>query len=203
MFTGIVTHIGTVVRIEDHRGDKRIFIRSKLPLSEMKMGGSVSCAGVCLTVVEIMGDVLAADVSAETLSKTTLGSWEEGTRINLEASLKVGDEMGGHIVSGHVDGICRIESIKIEGDSHRLKVSAPRELAHYVAPKGSVTLDGISLTVNEVDGAIFGVNIIPHTWIHTTLGDRSEGDVLNLEIDVLARYVGRMMEMQNFKGLTA
>ena len=203
MFTGIVTHIGTVVRIEDHRGDKRIFVRSKLPLSEKKDGASVSCSGTCLTIVEKMDDVFAADVSGETLSKTVLGSWQEGTRINLEGALKAGDELGGHLVSGHVDGVCTLEEIKIEGDSHRLTLKAPEDLARYIAPKGSVTLDGVSLTVNEVEGPYFGINIIPHTWIHTTLGDRQKGDVLNLEIDLLARYVARLMDAQNFKGLAA
>ncbi len=203
MFTGIVTHIGEIVRIEDHRGDKRVFIRSKLPLSETKNGASVACSGTCLTIVEMMEDIFAADVSAETLSKTVLGSWEKGTRINLEGSLKAGDELGGHLVSGHVDGVCRLEDIHIEGDSHRLTLKAPEDLARYIAPKGSVTLDGVSLTVNEVNGTQFGVNIIPHTWIHTTLGDRHAGDTLNLEIDLLARYVARLMDFQNFKGLAA
>ncbi len=206
MFTGIVTHIGEIAEIEDQHGDQRFWIKSALPLSKIETGASIACSGVCLTLVDKDGDKFAADVSAETVSKTIIGQWKTGTRINLETSLKAGDEIGGHLVSGHVDGVCLLEEIKIEGDSHRLTLKAPDELARYIAPKGSVTLDGVSLTVNEVNGTQgthFGVNIIPHTWIHTTLGDRHTGDALNLEIDVIARYVARLMDTQSFKGLAA
>lgn len=136
---------------------------------------------------------MAFDVSAETLSKTIIGSWEEGSKVNLETSMKIGDEIGGHIVSGHVDGLATIESITPEGDSHRLKIRVPLNLALFVAPKGSVALDGISLTVNEVEGSVFGINIIPHTWIQTTIGEKKVGDKLNMEADMLARYVARQL----------
>lgn len=194
MFTGIVTHIGTVARIDAARGDMRMVIRSTLDPQLIRMGASIACSGCCLTVVDKDDDWFAADVSAETLSKTVLGYWKEGTRLNLEMSLKVGDELGGHIVSGHVDGVATIEDIRIEGDSHRLKIRAPHDLSKFIAPKGSVALDGISLTVNEVDGDVFGVNIIPHTWIHTTIGDRQPGDEVNIEIDLMARYAARLLQ---------
>ena len=134
------------------------------------------------------------DVSAETLSKTTIGEWQTGSKVNLEPSLHLGDELGGHFVFGHVDGLAALQSVEQEGDSHRLKISVPQELAQFIAPKGSVSLDGVSLTVNEVEGAVFGVNIVPHTWAHTTLGQKQPGDRLNIEIDMLARYVARQME---------
>lgn len=186
--------MGKVVRVDDGRGDPRFYIQTSLDLTKVSIGASVSHAGCCLTVVEKEGDIYAVDVSAETLSKTTLGQWEEGTAINLEPSLKLGDELGGHIVSGHVDGVATIISIKQEGDSRRLVIEAPQELAKFIAPKGSVALDGISLTVNEVDGNRFGINIIPHTWQVTTLGQAKEGDKLNIEIDLMARYAARLME---------
>lgn len=194
MFTGIITHIGTVARLDTGRGDLRLYIRSGLDLGPIRMGASIACSGCCLTVVDKDKDWFAADVSAETLSKTVIGAWQEGTRINLEPSLRAGDEMGGHIVSGHVDGLATLEENRIEGDSHRLTIRTSAALSKFIAAKGSVALDGVSLTVNEVDGTLFGVNIIPHTWIHTTLGDRKPGDALNLEIDMLARYVARLLE---------
>jgi riboflavin synthase len=193
MFTGIVTHIGSVARIDQGGGDRRLFIQSSLDNAAVSMGASISCSGCCLTVVDRDRDWLAFDVSGETLSKTVIGSWAQGTRINLETSLKVGDEIGGHLVSGHVDGIAQIESIRPEGGSYRLKIRVPEHLALFMAPKGSVALDGISLTVNEVDGDVFGVNIIPHTWMQTTLGEKKEGDALNMEVDLLARYVARQL----------
>ena len=196
MFTGIIKTMGTVVKVDSDRGDPRFYIQSDLDLSAIDIGASVCHAGCCLTVVEKDGDVFATDVSAETLSKTTLGEWAVGTKINLETSLKMGDEMGGYIVSGHVDGVAKIISIIPEGDSHRLKFKAPDDLAKYIAPKGSVTIEGISLTVNEVEGDVFGVNIIPHTWDITTLGQRAEGDSLNIEIDLMARYAARLMDYQ-------
>jgi riboflavin synthase len=197
MFTGIITHIGTIAKIDRARGDMRLYVRSSLDVKKIAMGASIACSGCCLTVVDKDDDWFAADVSAETLSKTVLGSWGEGTRINLELSLKVGDEMGGHVVSGHVDGLATLEDIHIEGDSHRLKIRVPGHLKQFIASKGSVALDGVSLTVNEVEDDLFGVNIIPHTWIHTTLGDRRTGDALNLEIDLMARYVARMLDVRN------
>lgn len=194
MFTGIIQDIGTVKSIK-RDGDWRIVIGTGLDLSATPMGASIACSGCCLTVVEKGDDWFAVDVSAESLSKTVIGDWAEGAKINIEPSLKLGDELGGHIVSGHVDGLAELISIEQDADSYRLKIKAPVELAKFIAQKGSVTLDGISLTVNEVDGDVFGVNIIPHTWQHTTLSDRSAGDKLNIEIDMLARYVARQLEV--------
>lgn len=194
MFTGIIQTMGEVVRIDDTRGDPRFYIQSDIDLSKIDIGASVCHAGCCLTVIEKDGDVFAVDVSAETLSKTTLGEWKQGTKINLETSLKVGDELGGHIVSGHVDGVATIASITTEGDSHRLVIDAPHDLAKFIAQKGSVALDGISLTVNAVNDNQFDINIIPHTWDVTTLGQKNEGDVLNIEIDLMARYAARLMD---------
>ena len=192
MFTGIIQAIGTVERVETERGDRRVFIRVPFDLSQTRIGASIACSGVCLTVVDKGEDWFAADVSAETISRTAMRDWGPGARINLEPSLKAGDEMGGHIVTGHVDGVAEIRAIDIEGDSHRLTMEVPEDLAPFIASKGSVALDGVSLTVNEVAGAQFGVNIIPHTWIHTTLGDRKKGDVMHLEVDIMARYVARV-----------
>lgn len=186
--------MGEIVRVDTDRGDPRFYIRTSLNLDHIDIGASIAHSGCCLTVVEKDGDVFAVDVSAETLSKTTLGQWGEGTKINLEPSLKVGDELGGHIVSGHVDGVATIISIKQEGDSHRFVIEVPHDLAKFIAPKGSVALDGISLTVNEVNDNQFGINIIPHTWTVTTLGQTKEGDQLNVEIDLMARYAARLME---------
>lgn len=193
MFTGIITNIGTVTKIDTTRGDKRFHIQSSYDLTTVPIGASIACSGCCLTVVEKEADHFAVDVSAETLSKTTLGLWREGTKINLEQSLKLVDELGGHIVSGHVDGLAKLEEIREEGGSHRLTFSVPPEFAKFIAPKGSIALDGISLTINEVDGNSFGINIIPHTWHVTTMGDRHVGDDLHFEIDTIARYVARMM----------
>ena len=194
MFTGIIQTMGEIVRIDNDRGDPRFYIQSDIDLTKIDIGASVCHAGCCLTIIEKEGDVFAVDVSAETLSKTTLGQWEQGSRINLETSLKVGDELGGHIVSGHVDGVAKIQSIKSEGDSHRLIIEAPDDLAKFIAQKGSVALDGISLTVNAVNDNQFGINIIPHTWDVTTLGQKNEGDTLNIEIDLMARYAARLMD---------
>ncbi|MCB1532475.1 MAG: riboflavin synthase [Alphaproteobacteria bacterium] len=194
MFTGIIQNIGTVKSIAKD-GDWRIVIETGLDLSATPIGASICCSGCCLTVVEKGADWFAVDVSGESLSKTIIGSWAEGARINIEPSLKLGDELGGHIVSGHVDGLAELVSVEEEGDSYRLKLRAPQELAKFIAPKGSVTLDGISLTVNEVEGDVFGVNIIPHTWENTTLSDLKPGARLNIEIDMLARYVARQLEV--------
>ncbi|MFN3461401.1 MAG: riboflavin synthase [Oceanibaculum sp.] len=200
MFTGIVTDIGRVadLRVE---GDTVLTIETAYAPDSIDLGASIACSGVCLTVTERGanegGNWFRVAASAETLSKTTLSGWQVGSRINLERALRLGDELGGHLMLGHVDGIARLVSVTPEGDSHRLVVEAPADLARYVAPKGSVCLDGISLTVNAVedrpDGtAHFGINIVGHTWTHTTLADRRPGDGLNMEIDVLARYVARL-----------
>ena len=203
MFTGLIQDIGTIRDIDTSRGDLRIEIETQMNLSAVQVGASIACSGCCLTVVDKAENTFFVDISAETLSKTTIDAWKVMTRINLESSLKVGDEMGGHFVSGHVDAVTEILDIKPEGDSHRLTIAIPDHLKKYIAPKGSITLDGVSLTVNEVDEDSvgknivgFGVNIIPHTWEKTTLSDRRPGDKLNMEIDMLARYVARMMEIQ-------
>lgn len=178
-------------------GDTRIGIFTNFDLSQTEIGASIACAGCCLTVVRKIDDIFFVDVSAESLSKTKIGSWDVGTRVNLEQALKMGDELGGHIVSGHIDGLATLKSVTPEDGSHRLVFEAPRELGGFIAPKGSVTLDGISLTVNEVEGTQFGVNIIPHTWEKTTLADLKEGDKAHIEIDMLARYVARAMAYQS------
>lgn len=194
MFTGLVQDMGIVRVLDKARGDLRVGIETALPLADVALGASICCSGCCLTVVEKDGQTFFVDVSAESLGKTVIGDWEMGTKVNLEPSLRVGDEMGGHFVSGHVDGVTTIESITEEGDSHRLSIALPQNFSRYIAPKGSVALDGVSLTVNEVSEKSFGVNIIPHTWEKTTLGQRKEGARVNVEIDMLARYVARMME---------
>ncbi|WP_116082590.1 riboflavin synthase [Tropicimonas sp. IMCC34011] len=193
MFTGIVSDIGTITQLEA-RGDLRARIGTSFDTSDIDLGASIACDGCCLTVVTTGPDWFDVDVSAETVSKTNLGTWEAGGRINLERALRVGDELGGHIVSGHVDGVAEVIRMAPEGDSLRLTFRAPEDLARFIAPKGSVTLNGTSLTVNEVDGAEFGVNLIPHTREVTTWGRVAEGDLVNLEIDTLARYVARMVE---------
>lgn len=195
MFTGIITDVGRVSRVEK-RGDTRFTIATGYDVPSIDLGASIACNGCCLTVVEKGADSFLVEASAETLSKTTLASWAEGTRINLERALRVGDELGGHIVSGHVDGVATIVSIVPEGDSKRFTFEAPAPLARFIAPKGSVTLDGTSLTVNEVEGVRFGVNIIPHTQTVTTWGSLKPADRVNIEIDMLARYVARLAEFQ-------
>ena len=195
MFTGIITDIGTVQSVQrEEGGDLRLSIETSFDLSKTDIGASIACAGCCLPVIKKKDNVFFVDVSEESISKTTIGSWTEGRRINLEGALKMGDELGGHIVSGHVDGLGILVSVTKEGDSHRLVFEAPKELAGFIAQKGSITIDGISLTVNEVEDTRFGINIIPHTWDNTTLGTIKEGDKVHLEIDMLARYVARMME---------
>ncbi len=195
MFTGLIQDIGRVKSV-DKKGDWRIVIETAMDMARHDIGASIACSGCCLTVVEKTDNSFAVDVSAESLSKTIIDRWEVGSRVNLEPSLRLGDEMGGHIVSGHVDGLARLMDIKDEGDSKRLIIELPDVFAPYVAAKGSIALDGISLTVNEVNGARFGVNIIAHTWGATTLSDRAVGDALNFEIDMLARYVARMMDIK-------
>ena len=191
MFTGIITDVGTIASVDKTRGDARFAIYTDFDLNGVDIGASIACSGCCLTVVKKLDDMFFVDVSAETLSKTNLGQWSDGDKVNLERSLKMGDELGGHIVSGHVDGLAKCVSVTKEGDSHRLTFETPEGMDKMVAPKGSVTLDGISLTVNEVDGNTFGVNIIPHTWDNTTLGKIKEGNKIHFEADMLARYVAR------------
>lgn len=191
MFTGIVTDVGRVRKIEK-RGDTHIAITTKLNLGDVMIGASIACAGVCLTVTEKGKGWFAVTVSAETLSKTSLGSWKIGTGVNLERPMRMGDEFGGHIVTGHIDGTAQIKALKKEGESIRMIFAAPTKLAKYIAAKGSVALDGVSLTVNEVKGATFGVNLIPHTLRSTTFGAAKVGGKVNLEIDLLARYVERL-----------
>lgn len=203
MFTGIVTDVGEVVALE-HRGDLRARIATSYDVSGIDIGASIASDGVCLTVVDkgpMGGDDprgwYEVDISAETVNLTNIGrgnGWTLGKRVNLERALKVGDELGGHIVSGHVDGIATITAMTDEGDSTRVTLSAPTHLARFIAPKGSVALNGTSLTVNEVDGAQFGINFIPHTKEVTTWGDATVGDAINLEVDTMARYVARLQE---------
>lgn len=198
MFTGIITDIGTVLETEQ-RGDLRARIGTTYDVDGIDMGASIACDGVCLTVVAKGRDPqnwFDVDISAETVAKTNIGRnrWPNGARINLERALKVGDELGGHIVSGHVDGVAEIVNMQDEGDSTRLTFRAPADLARFIAPKGSVTLNGTSLTVNEVDGCTFGINLIPHTQQVTTWGTAKPGDLVNLEIDTMARYVARLQD---------
>ena len=192
MFTGIITDLGRVRAVED-RGDSRFVFETGYDTTAIEIGASISCSGACLTVVEKGAGWFAVDASAETLAKTTLGGWTAGTPVNFERALKIGDELGGHLVSGHVDGTARVVERRTEGESTRFTFDAPEDLARYISPKGSVTLDGVSLTVNEVEGRRFGVNIIPHTAAVTTLGQRQPGDHVNLEIDLLARYLERLI----------
>src|SRR5690348_4985168 len=197
MFTGIVTDVGTV-RSAEQRGDLRLTIGTSYDLATVDLGASIACSGVCLTVVDKGEDWFAVDVSAETVSNTATDHWREGARLNLERALRLGDELGGHIVTGHVDAVAKVVGTCPEGDSTRVGLSVPKHLAPMIAPKGSITLDGASLTVNEVrdaeDGSThFAVNIIPHTAQHTTLGALKRGQQLNVEVDVLARYIDRML----------
>ena len=194
MFTGIVTDIGRVRSVRQTERDRRYEIETTWNTSAIDLGASISHAGCCLTVTDKGSDWFAVEVSGETLSKTSLGGWTEGRRINLERAAKLGDELGGHIVSGHVDGLGRVVAIEPEGGSHRVHIEAPAPLHRFIAPKGSITVDGVSLTVNTVEVARFEVNIIPHTWTATTLGGLAVGDAVNLEIDMLARYLARWQE---------
>jgi len=197
MFTGIITDVGTL-ELVSKGGDTTFKIRTAYDPATLAIGASVACSGPCLTVIGKGGKAgdawFTIEASAETLSKTTIGDWVPGVRINLERSLKVGDEIGGHIVSGHVDGVGLILSAEADGDSTRFRIQAPASLAKFIAPKGSIALDGTSLTVNEVDGTVFGVNIIPHTSKATTWGTLKAGDRINIEIDMLARYLARLKE---------
>ena len=194
MFTGIITDVGRVRSVEETNRDRRFEVETKFDLTTVDIGASISHAGCCLTVVEKGDGWFAVEVSGETLSKTTLDAWSEGAPVNLERAAKVGDELGGHIVSGHVDGVGEVISVAEEGGSHRVQIRVPRPLHRYIAPKGSITVEGVSLTVNEVEDDVFGVNLIPHTWEITTLGRLAAGARVNLEIDMLARYLARWRE---------
>ena len=194
MFTGIVTDVGRVRAVAQTNRDVRFEIETAYDLDTLEIGASVSHAGCCLTLVEKAADWLAVEVSAETLSLTTLSEWQVGRPVNLERAARVGDELGGHIVSGHVDGVGEVLSIVSEGGSHRVQVRAPRPLHRLIAAKGSIAMDGVSLTVNSVEDDVFGVNLIPHTWDVTTLGGLTVGSRVNLEIDMLARYLARWRE---------
>lgn len=193
MFTGIITDIGTILELEQ-RGDLRARIGTSYDTKTVDIGASIACNGVCLTAIALGEGWFDVEISAESVTKTNIGTWVKGGRVNLERALKVGDELGGHIVSGHVDGVARITAMKDEGDSTRVTLQAPKELARFIAPKGSVALNGTSLTVNEVEGASFGINFIPHTKDATTWDAAEVGDLINLEIDTLARYVARLAE---------
>ena len=198
MFTGIVTDIGQVARVEERGALRRLAIACAYPLESIALGASIACSGTCLTVVATQGEgeraLFEVDAAAETLARTTVGKWREGTRINLERALKIGDELGGHIVTGHVDGIASLVAREDFDGTARLVFEAPRALSRFIAPKGSVALDGVSLTVNEVEGDRFGVLIIPHTLKVTTLGERYAGDDVNIEVDLMARYAARLTE---------
>lgn len=196
MFTGIVTDIGRIAEVK-LAGDLRARIATRYDVERIDIGASIACDGVCLTVVALGSDPegwFEVEISAETVSKTNLSGWATGKRVNLERALRVGDELGGHIVSGHVDGLAEVVSVRPEGGSVRVVFRAPEAMARFIAPKGSVTLNGTSLTVNEVNGTDFGINFIPHTQVATTWGEVAVGDAVNLEIDTLARYVARLQE---------
>jgi riboflavin synthase len=201
MFTGLITNIGTVREVQpigQGRDARFIIAVPAAPgwedIAQLKLGASIACSGCCLTVIERGADWFAVEVSAESLGLTTLGAWKPGTKINLEGSLKLGDELGGHLVSGHVDGLAEVVSATSENGSTRWRFAIPASLAKFVAPKGSIAINGVSLTVNEVEGMQFGVNIIPHTTAHTNFATLKVGDKVNIEIDMLARYVARLKE---------
>lgn len=196
MFTGIVTDIGTI-RSAEQRGDLRLVIATRYDLASVDLGASIACSGACLTVVDKGDDWFAVDLSAETIARTASGQWAAGNRLNLERALRMGDELGGHMVTGHVDAVGMVVAVTPEGDSNRIGIAAPLSLARFIASKGSITVDGVSLTVNEVedlaDGAQFTLNLIPHSAAHTTLGDLATGREVNLEIDLISRYLNRMI----------
>ncbi|WP_174280382.1 riboflavin synthase [Sphingomonas bacterium] len=195
MFTGIVSDVGAIRSVEQ-RGDVRVVVDTAYDTAGVDLGASISCSGVCLTVVDKAPGWFAVDVSGETLSRTARDQWTAGRRLNLERAMKLGDELGGHIVTGHVDGVAEVVSARPDGDSRRIEIAVARAVAPFLAPKGSVTVDGVSLTVNDVtdtpDGATFTINLIPHTQAVTTLGELDPGRAVNIEIDVLARYLMRM-----------
>src|ERR1700732_153588 len=192
MFTGIITDLGRVRRLQRRVG-LQLTIATTFPIEEIALGASIACSGPCLTVVAVEAGAFSVEASAETLACSTLGDWIDGSPVNLERALRLGDELGGHLVSGHVDGVARLVERRPEGDSVRFTIEAPAELMRYIAPKGSVALDGISLTVNEVEESRFGVNLLPSTLAHTSLGDAVSGQRMNLEIAPIARYVARLL----------
>jgi riboflavin synthase len=201
MFTGIVETTGRLARIEPRGGDVRLVIDAgNLGLDDVGIGDSIAVSGVCLTAIGIDGTAFAVDVSTETLSRTSLGALGIGARVNLEKALRLSDRLGGHLVSGHVDGLGRVVAIEPDARSQRWTFELPPELARYAAPKGSIAIDGVSLTVNEVEGARFGVNLIPHTIDVTTLGDRRAGDAVNIEVDMIMRYVERLFPEREVRG---
>ena len=194
MFTGIISAIGDIASLEERGGDVRLTIRSgNLNLTDVQLGDSIACNGACLTAVELTGEGFVADVSVETLNLTTIGNWKTGSRINMEKAMQATDRFGGHIVSGHVDGIGEVVSLEEDARSWRFRLRAPRDIAKYIAHKGSITVDGTSLTVNIVDGAEFELNIVPHTMKHTVMGDYQVGSKVNLEVDLVARYLERLL----------
>lgn len=200
MFTGIITDVGRVRRLRRASGEGgglEMTIATAYDSGQIALGASIACSGPCLTVVAVETGAFSVEASAETLACSTLGDWAEGTQVNLERSLRVGDELGGHIVSGHVDGVARLLDRRNEGESVRFVIEAPAALMPYIASKGSVALDGVSLTVNEITNGNFGVNIIPYTLAHTSLGEWRPGQRLNLEIDPLARYVARLLRVRS------
>ena len=192
MFTGIIQAIGRIAAVEARRRDRRLTVRAGSLLRGVRIGDSIAVAGVCLTVAAVKGGQFVADVSAETLACTTAGAWKAGSPVNLEKALTAGQPLGGHLVSGHVDGVGRVAAIRADGRSRRFAFAAPRDLAHYIARKGSIAVDGVSLTVNDVAGARFGVSLIPVTLQDTTLGGLKVGDTVNLEVDLIARYLERL-----------
>ena len=206
MFTGLVSDIGVIVARDLNAQGARFTIRTAYEAASIKLGASICCDGCCLTATDVQtladaksagqGTVFSVDVSNESLSKTTIGGWQPGHAINLERSLRAGDELGGHMVSGHVDGVAAIVEVNDDGNSRRFTFEVPAALARYIAPKGSIALDGTSLTVNDVSGNRFGVNLIPHTLTVTTWGQKLAGQSVNLEVDVFARYVARLMEFR-------
>jgi|TARA_B100000768_G_scaffold97261_1_gene90709 riboflavin synthase len=194
MFTGIISAIGNVVGLEPRGGDVRLTIETgSLSLADVSLGDSIACNGACLTAVELTGQGFIADVSVETLSLTTIGNWNAGSRINLEKAMQATDRFGGHIVSGHVDGIGEVVALEGDARSWRFRLRAPRDIAKYIAQKGSITVDGTSLTVNVVEGSEFELNIVPHTMLHTVIGDYKVGTKVNLEVDLVARYLERLL----------
>lgn len=194
MFTGIISAIGDIAELEQRDGDVRLTIRTgNLSLVDVHLGDSIACNGACLTAVELTGEGFIADVSVETLNLTTIVNWQVGNRINLEKAMQASDRFGGHIVSGHVDGIGEVISLHEDARSWRFRIRAPRELAKYIAHKGSITVDGTSLTINKVEGAEFELNIVPHTMTHTVMGDYKVGTKVNLEVDLVARYLERLL----------
>jgi len=194
MFTGLISDVGQVRAVEARAGGARIVIDTAFDIADIAIGASIACCGACMTVVEKGNGWFAIDASAESLARTTLGDWVAGRRVNLERALRLGDELGGHMVSGHVDAVAEIIARRPDGESLRFTIAVPESFARYVAPKGSVALDGVSLTVNEVEGRQFGVNIIPHTAANTNFGALKAGDRVNLEVDLIARYVARLVQ---------